>query len=141
MRGKLVFSVIGLLSFVCGVFAQEVGAGAAAELGKTYQWDDVSIFRINKEPAHAFFVLGCGLEDSLKPISIDGVGKIYAKPPYRLMNGGWRFFYFASPSDLRAEFFEPSFDASKWEAVSLPDTWQTRGVGKIYYTNILITLS
>ena len=130
-----------LILSVLGVFAQEIGADARYEISKTYQWDDVSIFRINKEPARAFFVLGESLEDALKPISIDGVGAIYSARPYRLMNGGWRFFYFEKPSEVHPEFFEPNFDASKWESVGLPDTWQTRGVGKIYYTNILADFS
>ena len=141
MKGKLFYLNAVLILSVLGVFAQEIGADARYEISKTYQWDDVSIFRINKEPARAFFVLGESLEDALKPISIDGVGAIYSARPYRLMNGGWRFFYFEKPSEVHPEFFEPNFDASKWESVGLPDTWQTRGVGKIYYTNILADFS
>lgn len=106
------------------------------EAKATYQWDDMSIFRINKEPARASFVLCDSLDSAKKPISISDVGKIYHSKPYRLLNGSWRFAFFDSPSELKAEYFEKDFSDEKWDAVNLPDTWQTRGYDRISYANI-----
>lgn len=106
------------------------------EVNATYQWDDMSVFRINKEPARASFILCDSLETAKKPILISGVGKIYHSKPYRLLNSGWRFAFFDSPSEVKAEYFGKDFNDEKWDVVNLPDTWQTRGYDRISYANI-----
>lgn len=133
---KGLFGVLSLILAANFTQAQVLGSNATSEVANTYQWDDISVFRINKEPAKAFFILYDSLENALKPIAINDIGKIYQNPPYTLLNSDWHFLYLPSPNDIKAQYFNPDFDTSKWDKIDLPDTWQTRGYDRISYMNI-----
>ncbi|WP_394274789.1 sugar-binding domain-containing protein [Luteococcus sp.] len=54
----------------------------------------------------------------------------------RLLNGAWAFQYHASMRDLPDGFGTDGFDASGFETVTVPSTWQHTGHDAHQYTNV-----
>lgn len=100
-------------------------------------WNDVSIFRINKEPARAFFV---PYADSSKvPVSqsCGDVENLYENTDRaKVLNGKWKFFFAEKPEEISPEFFKKDFDDSKWDEIEVPNSWQACGYDSIFYANI-----
>lgn len=100
-------------------------------------WNDISVFRINKEPARAFFV---PYADSSKvPVSQgDGnVENLYENTDRaKVLNGKWKFFFAEKPEEVSPEFFNYDFDDSKWSEIEVPNSWQACGYDSIFYANI-----
>ena len=59
-----------------------------------------------------------------------------ASPWVKSLNGEWQFKYFANPSDVPAGFEAPSYDASKWDRITVPSNWEMKGYGVPIYTNV-----
>ena len=62
-------------------------------------WNDVNVFRINKEAPAAFMTTFSKFADAIRPINIDDIANINCGDSYRLLNGEWKFF-FANSIDL-----------------------------------------
>lgn len=56
-----------------------------------------------------------------------------SSPLVQSLNGDWQFSY--QEDDLLEDFFEPDYDASRWDVIDVPSMWQYRGYGKCRYTN------
>ena len=54
---------------------------------------------------------------------------------FALLNGVWKFRYFASVYDCTEEFFAPGYDASGFDDLPVPSVWQCRGYDQSQYTN------
>ncbi|MBR4597774.1 MAG: hypothetical protein IKO42_05195, partial [Opitutales bacterium] len=104
-------------------------------------FNDISIFRINKEPARAFFV---PYADSSKvPFYLDfeGIENLYEKTERaKVLNGKWKFFFAEDPSQVKPEFFKANFDDSSWAEIEVPNTWQACGYDTIFYDNITLEM-
>ena len=100
-------------------------------------WNDISVFRINKEPARAFFV---PYADSSKvPVSQgdENVENLYENTGRaKVLNGKWKFFFAEKPEEVSPEFFNYDFDDSKWSEIEVPNSWQACGYDSIFYANI-----
>ncbi len=63
-------------------------------------------------------------------------GERGASPFFRLLNGDWQFQYLPSPALVPPDFFTANFDASHWDSLPVPSSWQMHGYGRPQYTNI-----
>ena len=52
-----------------------------------------------------------------------------------LLNGEWKFNIYASYRDKELSFADPSFDASEWDTIPVPSSWQSLGYDKHIYVN------
>ena len=52
------------------------------------------------------------------------------------LNGVWKFNFSPTPEQAPKDFFNPSFDASKWDNLQVPSNWELKGYGTAIYTNI-----
>ncbi len=52
-----------------------------------------------------------------------------------LLSGNWKFHYAESPLLSPEKFWEPDFNDSKWDSISVPSHWQMKGYGNPHYTN------
>ncbi|MBR6388779.1 MAG: discoidin domain-containing protein [Opitutales bacterium] len=133
----LSFSVCAALA--CAAFAQKQIGINSPEAQNAFA--DVSIFRINKEPARAFFVpYGCA---SKVPLALDaaGIENLYENSDRaKVLNGKWKFFFADSPEQVKSEFFKPDFDDSAWAQIEVPNTWQACGYDTIFYDNTTLEM-
>lgn len=106
--------------------------GVSAQTGK--EWDDVSIFQINREKAHT---LAIPVADAKAVME----NNMESSPYYLSLNGVWKFKWVANPENKPAGFENPEYDDGKWDDISVPATWQVYGVrhnkdwDKPLYTN------
>ncbi len=55
---------------------------------------------------------------------------------FQSLNGPWRFHWSADPDHRPRDFFEPQFDVTAWDQITVPGNWQTQGYGVPLYSNI-----
>lgn len=85
------------------------------------EWDDIGITHLNTEEAHTVSipyadesaVAGSAIEDS---------------PYFMSLNGIWKFNWVPDPTKKPKDFFNPSFNVSAWDDITVPSTWQVYGV-------------
>ncbi|NDV81587.1 glycoside hydrolase family 2 TIM barrel-domain containing protein [Bacteroides sp. 51] len=86
----------------------------------TPPWEDPNIIGINKESYHSTLMLPSQKKNCPEIISLDGK---------------WRFHWSPDPQSRPAEFYNVGFDASHWDEIVVPGTWQMQGYGIPIYTN------
>ena len=55
---------------------------------------------------------------------------------YRSLNGEWKFLWTESPLKSPKDFHLPGFEASGWDDIRVPGTWQMQGFGYNIYRNV-----
>ncbi|MBQ2596019.1 MAG: glycoside hydrolase family 2, partial [Bacteroidaceae bacterium] len=105
------------MSIVCAVLLS-MATGVSQTL---QEWDDVSITSLKREKAHA---LAIPFADEAT-MQADGME---SSPYYMSLNGVWKFHWTGTPQDAPANFYADDFDASAWDEIEVPSTWQVYGV-------------
>lgn len=54
----------------------------------------------------------------------------------QLLNGDWKFQYYASIYDLHDNFYAVDYDAAEYDSLPVPSAWQMHGYDQHQYTNI-----
>ncbi len=105
------------MSIVCAVLLS-MATGVSQTL---QEWDDVSITSLKREKAHA---LAIPIADEAT-MQADGME---SSSYYMSLNGVWKFHWTGTPQDAPANFYADDFDASAWDEIEVPSTWQVYGV-------------
>ena len=119
------FASIVLLALSSGLCAQTLK-----------EWDDVSITSLNREKAH-MLPIPFADEESV------ATGNMENSPYYLSLNGTWKFRWAGTPQAAPADFFRDDFNASGWDDIDVPATWQVYGVrhgknwDKPLYVNVM----
>jgi len=92
-------------------------------------WENQNLTSINKQPYRAFAMPFESREDAL-------IGEPALSPYYKMLNGAWKFSYYASPGEVPEDFFREDFDCCEWDDIEVPSHWQLKGYGHPHYTNI-----
>ena len=92
-------------------------AGQGQEIN---DWENPQVLGINKEPYHATLTLPSRRYECGECTSLDGL---------------WKFHWSPRPEQRVMDFFEPGFDASRWDEIMVPGEWQMQGYGIPIYTN------
>ena len=92
-------------------------------------WENPSLLHRNRRPAYAASVPYADVPGALR-------GERGASPFFRLLNGEWQFQYLTSLALVPPDFFAEDFDASRWDSLPVPSSWQMHGYGRPQYTNI-----
>ncbi len=82
------------------------------------EWEDETVFAINREPARA----------SLMPTT---------EGTTMSLNGTWKFHFVMTPDQRPMDFWQPSYDVSQWDNIEVPLSWQMAGYGTPIYSNEL----
>lgn len=100
------------------------------------EWEDETIFGVNKLPGHATLIPFPTVTD-LKADSS------YIKPwitpksaNYTSLNGNWKFNWVKQPSERPIDFYKIDYDVSAWKELPVPSNWEMYGYGTPIYTNI-----
>ncbi|MDB4653194.1 hypothetical protein OAE39_02865, partial [Akkermansiaceae bacterium] len=98
------------------------------EVTATPDWENQSIFRINKVPAHAIKMPFPTKEGALKKQRLES-------PWCQLLNGQWKFHWVDHPEKRPLNFFESNFDDSRWKTIPVPSNVELQGYGTPIYCN------
>ena len=72
------------------------------------EWEDLSIFKINTEEPHTFFIP--------KDINGDSITKS--------LNGTWNFKLFKNDELVPKDFYKNDFKKDDWQDIPVPSNWQ-----------------
>jgi beta-galactosidase/beta-glucuronidase/GNAT superfamily N-acetyltransferase len=93
-------------------------------------WENPQLFAKNRLPARAFFT---PYADEHTALAMERG----ASSRFKLLNGVWKFSYDASPQEAPQDFMQPGFEASDWDDLQVPSSWQMHGYGRPHYTNVI----
>lgn len=91
-------------------------------------YDQRDVFQVNREDAHTSF-------KSYNSVETARVRKEDTAVDYQLLNGDWKFMLSENPSGRNNEFYDPSYDVSGWDEITVPSNWQTEGYDYPKYTD------
>ena len=92
-------------------------------------YEDLHTHHLGTTPNRAYFIPASTRMDDL-------VEHREHSDRFQLLNGDWKFKYFASVYDLTDEFYAAGYDASDWNTIPVPSVWQNHGYDQHQYTNI-----
>lgn len=92
-------------------------------------WENPSVFRINKENPRASF-MSYGTENAA--IAGNREGSEF----YRSLNGKWHFHYSANPEQRPFYFYKDDYDIRDWDLIDVPSNWEILGYGIPIYKNV-----
>ena len=94
-----------------------------------HDWENPQLLSVNRQPAHATSVPYADAASAL-------TGERDASPFFRLLNGNWKFSYLPSPESVPTGFEATGYDASHWDSLPVPSSWQMHGYGRPQYCNV-----
>ncbi len=83
-------------------------------------WENPKVFGINKEPDAATLMPYATRDAAL-------AGNRMASSYCKLLNGSWRFDYYANPASVVGGFEATDYDDSGWDDIPVPSNWQMMG--------------
>lgn len=93
-------------------------------------WEDQSIFRINKMAPHAVKMSFPTKEGALTKLRLES-------PHAILLNGDWKFSWAKQPSERITDFYKADFNDKDWATIPVPSNVELQGYGTPIYTNIV----
>ncbi|MCI5581683.1 MAG: discoidin domain-containing protein [Phocaeicola plebeius] len=94
---------------------------ATAPDGK--EWESPERLALNKEQPHTWFFTFADTESARKVLPEHS-------SYYLSLNGSWKFHWVGNPDERPADFYQPSFDVSGWDDVTVPMQWNVAGIQK-----------
>ena len=105
-----------------------LGVTLTAQTSK--EWEDLSIYSVNTEAAHATFNLFSTTKEANEKNKEES-------SLYQSLNGVWSFNLAKNESELPKGFYEDSYDRSEWGTIPVPANWQFHSDDFLLYTNII----
>ena len=93
----------------------------AAPTGK--EWESVEELSLNKEQPHAYFFSFESVESARKYLPENS-------KYWQSLNGTWKFHWAPNPDERPADFFTPGYDATAWDDLAVPSSWNIAGIQK-----------
>ncbi len=113
--------MIDIYKTVKGVFSME------NKIRKAHLYEDITITNINRLPQTTnFYRINDGIKENVREnqngfLSLDGL---------------WDFLLVECPEYSPENFTEPGFNSDGWDKLQVPSCWQTKGYGKMHYTDL-----
>lgn len=92
-------------------------------------YEDLHMLHENTMPARAYYIPASERRNHL-------VENREKSDRFQLLNGEWDFKYFKSVYDVSDVFYEPGYDTSGFDKISVPGVWQMAGYDAHQYSNI-----
>ncbi|MBN1457368.1 MAG: DUF4981 domain-containing protein, partial [Sedimentisphaerales bacterium] len=96
---------------------------------QSHDWENETIFRINKEAAHSTIIPCESLNKATK-------GEEEKSAYYKSLNGKWKFNWSPDPASRPMDFYQLYYDVSEWDDIRVPSNWQLEGYGVPLYSNV-----
>ncbi|MDO4995335.1 MAG: glycoside hydrolase family 2 TIM barrel-domain containing protein [Bacteroidales bacterium] len=89
------------------------------------EWDDVSVTGVNRERAHTLEIPVTSAADAISAYT--PTHALESSPYFLSLNGTWKFQWVGRPEQANNSFWQDGFDASAWDDIDVPSTWQVYG--------------
>lgn len=99
-------------------------------------WENETIFAINKEPGHVTYIPFSSVEELKKDKSFDTPWEEPGSSRYLSLNGTWKFHWVKQPSERPVDFYKTDYNVSTWKDIPVPSCWEMHGYGTPIYTNV-----
>ena len=123
---KKLLTVCTMLAGLSGMACADDLAGFkyGQELAPTgNEWQSVQELSLNKEQPHAWFFSFESVEQARKVLPENS-------KYWMSLDGTWKFHWAPSPDARPADFHKPSFDATAWDEIPVPSSWNIVGLQK-----------
>jgi len=94
------------------------------------EWEDPSVFRRDKIPAHAPLF-------PYPDIEAARTNRPENTSYFQSLNGSWNFHWAETIEQAPVEFQTPDYDCTDWDKIQVPGTWELQGYGVPVYTNVV----
>ncbi len=88
-----------------------------------WEWQSPDSLSYNKLQPHAWFFNFENVEQARKVLPENS-------KYWQSLNGTWKFHWVGSPDQRPKDFYKPGFDASKWDDIAVPSSWNIVGLQK-----------
>ena len=85
------------------------------------EWESVEELSLNKEQPHAYFFSFESVESARKYLPENS-------KYWQSLNGTWKFHWAPNPDERPKDFFQPGFDATAWDDLAVPSSWNIAGI-------------
>ncbi|MEM9412911.1 MAG: sugar-binding domain-containing protein, partial [Planctomycetota bacterium] len=92
------------------------------------EWQNESIFRVNKQPAHSVLM---PFADRTSALTKERMDSSYCQ----VLNGEWKFNWSGHPDNRPKNFYETLYDDSSWKEINVPSSVELEGYGTPLYSN------
>ena len=113
-----------LLRILCALCALCCGTGAMSQTLK--EWDDVSVTNLNRVRAHTLDIPVASAAEAAAAYT--PTNALEASPYFLSLNGTWKFQWVGTPEQASKTFFQDTFNASSWDDIEVPSSWQVYGL-------------
>ena len=108
-------------------FLSAISIFACSQTLLSEDWQNESVFAVNKEPASAAPAIYPDAEDAEN----GGFGDYNMS-----LNGEWKFMYLGNPNNCPPDFYKEAFNDTSWNNIEVPSNWEMKGYGTPLYTNV-----
>lgn len=94
----------------------------------TPEWEDQTVWQINKELPRAYFI----------PFTSKATiqDNIFKSDLIESLNGIWKFHLVTKPTDRTFDFYKDAYNTSHWDNIKVPANWEIEGFDISIYTNV-----
>ncbi len=87
------------------------------------EWQDPTRLSLNKEQPRAYMFPFASTQEALKVLP-------QASTYYQSLDGTWKFHWVATPEERPHEFYQPAYDVTAWDDITVPGCWNVQGLGQ-----------
>jgi beta-galactosidase len=120
------YQILLVIAFFLSLFSMPYMS--AAQTPVPSEIENEQILGTNKQPYHATLMPYENRAEAL-------VGNRHASSWARSLNGNWKFHWVPRPELRPVDFYELSFDVSKWNEIPVPSNMEVQGYGTPFYRN------
>ncbi len=95
-------------------------------------WQNPAVFEKGQNLPHAFHIPYSSRERAVQNLPRKCEN-------YQLLNGMWKFKWVETPSQVPQDFWQPDFDVTEWDEITVPSNWQMEGYGHPKFRNVALS--
>lgn len=102
-------------------------------------WQDATVTQMGRLPMTAHFTPFVSEHAALAQLKMDDVARFAVNTATERrvsLNGTWKFKLVKKPSLALNDFWQPAFDASSWQDIKVPGSWELQGFDAPIYTDV-----
>ncbi len=116
-----------------------VSAADKNETKNAVPWQDATVTNINRMPMTAHFVPYTTEHAALAQLRLPDAQRFAVNSAVERrvsLDGVWKFKLVKNPSLAVEDFYAPSFDATSWQDIRVPGSWELQGFDAPIYTDV-----
>ena len=102
-------------------------------------WQDATVTQIGRLPMTAHYIPYTSESAALAQLRKDDVSRfmVNSQTERRIsLDGAWKFKLVKNPSQSIQDFYKAGFDASQWQQIQVPGSWELQGFDAPIYTDV-----